>query len=1478
MGFYGNLANVARTTFSFDKTYTTRLEMDIKCPSDSVFLGRYVLLDYDYEDSIPIVNIAAWIRDNYPGANWHIIGVSPNPEDDELEPIYHNYWEDNSLEINNGDYYIVIQGTVKINNTNHAASFDSPLLCRGFNGSLQLVTVLPNETEPAKYSNFSDWYNTHYYIDKKAYNSVGRGWDSTVWQKTYKDNELAYVMIAELNGVVPTIDLTIDPPIWLSNNNELENYYKDLLGGSGPFETYNATFENGQWVYRSAESSTDGSIELQGDYLKIKDSDSYIWNYNKRKASQDPYFDEKEKTNLYYLLHMQRPWKFNIGNLTGLNTVTVKDNEEDELFISYDSSGETYPSGQMHSSIPELTAPDTIKLNLSLPSVGNALKNIKDLLYGTQYYIPGANNTFTPEWKTNINPLDRDDNTNNITYFSETEDGILNPEAFNSVAGALNSIADIIGTNKIKEINTLAENEFIDNENLIYYGTYAELLAKIDENNMFDIVNYENYDQNDSKKRFWYTFIEIDNDNNYRKYKEFEGYPSYNSILLSSIHDLTEAGDLLDDLKGRIEDVYVGEPGELLTFNSDYQFNSIALEGENPIIVENILQKNDDFTNYLPQDYKYYKSSNNQQIKGKYTFEILPDRRIKVTKNGSSQTPDYELYSFDITKYLFTLPELPENYHYFLKGSPEISNVENTREHAKWYIQLYRDDNLTFEIYKGISELNYLEWSGAKIVVSGQALNSIPNNNGIIFSPMIVRGENATEASSKEYSAYDENYVITISHKKINPLIDPPQELHNLKNITVDEYGHVVEANYTDTPLISGIDLLNFNNISSEYTNTSLVPTTNNGKISLYSEEIKINSNPISIDGNDIPVISLYPNIQIEENNDSSNNTQWFSNTKLDIPYNFNYDQISKKLSYDRKTLDFNFINTLEVGPITKDFSWNGGNVKGKNESFEFFPARHNENNKTLLSFRPGNEWIQQATYADGTNYANYLITRHKTQNKLIRKAGNTYNDYNDGEENDVLVYGQIADLQNENYWDTTSDVSINIYPHPEKIKKNEEDEGELKSVFSFKTLSTKVDQAGHLVNIQESNIKLVIEDIMNKWWHTTFNSLKPITPWVGPYTPQLNDSVTSYTTGNKLTYLEDPKSTEFNGNTAVPFGWINPYGIFLIGQLLELYEGESIFDYKYITFRSGVDGDNIWPNGVDWSPLISTQQIKNKIKKPKPSIYNWPYNDGKTPIWYSDHHIIVRYTSGQYEYAVTLRWEKRITNQSTGEGIEGFRVCQNKAWRINTNSGWSTMSTTLKDLNGIDDTRTNWVLPRRDDTIRFWTGLRFLVIKFDKNTTYLYKNPIDGANYFSAPVRDSSGWHAESWKTGIYNSCGSNWILNNKNSADDKIVNPYWPTYHLKGERGDTTHEDDWVTFSSNNWNGMPLSFKAANEPWTTRLSTASSENGISSWAINSTWTGVRQVFGIGPKITSEDKAEWNINEIEYIQPDDIPKDDNGE
>jgi len=46
-GFYGNISTSNRSAFTFDKVYANRRSMDQEGAGDGVFLGRYVLVEYD---------------------------------------------------------------------------------------------------------------------------------------------------------------------------------------------------------------------------------------------------------------------------------------------------------------------------------------------------------------------------------------------------------------------------------------------------------------------------------------------------------------------------------------------------------------------------------------------------------------------------------------------------------------------------------------------------------------------------------------------------------------------------------------------------------------------------------------------------------------------------------------------------------------------------------------------------------------------------------------------------------------------------------------------------------------------------------------------------------------------------------------------------------------------------------------------------------------------------------------------------------------------------------------------------------------------------------------------------------------------------------------------------------------------------------------------------------------------------------------
>ena len=50
-GFYGNINNINRSQFHFDKIYTSRVEMEANKNIDDVYIGRFVLIEYGNGDA-----------------------------------------------------------------------------------------------------------------------------------------------------------------------------------------------------------------------------------------------------------------------------------------------------------------------------------------------------------------------------------------------------------------------------------------------------------------------------------------------------------------------------------------------------------------------------------------------------------------------------------------------------------------------------------------------------------------------------------------------------------------------------------------------------------------------------------------------------------------------------------------------------------------------------------------------------------------------------------------------------------------------------------------------------------------------------------------------------------------------------------------------------------------------------------------------------------------------------------------------------------------------------------------------------------------------------------------------------------------------------------------------------------------------------------------------------------------------------------
>ncbi|MBE5925554.1 MAG: hypothetical protein E7270_00975 [Lachnospiraceae bacterium] len=164
MGFYGNVTNTDKTTFSFDLTYTTRIDMDKNADTDGVFLGRYVLIDYDGE----------------------VIKAYYNPETDRFY---------NTVNFAVSSMIVPHEGII-VQNLHDAMS---PQSFYQWSEVQKAYRKLDSNTP----------YQARFAQDVREY---GRAYDSTVWVKRYDtaSNGYKYAMIAELNAVVPTLHMVVN--------------------------------------------------------------------------------------------------------------------------------------------------------------------------------------------------------------------------------------------------------------------------------------------------------------------------------------------------------------------------------------------------------------------------------------------------------------------------------------------------------------------------------------------------------------------------------------------------------------------------------------------------------------------------------------------------------------------------------------------------------------------------------------------------------------------------------------------------------------------------------------------------------------------------------------------------------------------------------------------------------------------------------------------------------------------------------------------------------------------------------------------------------------------------------------------------------------------------------------------------------------------------------------------------------------------
>ena len=453
MGFYGNITNTSKTQFQFDRIYPNRAKMDENKMYDGIYMGRYVLVDYDQSKRESYRTF--YLKD---GKFYELSGQ----ESAKIEV--------NKSHVKEGEHIRAIETWV----TDESKKYNEPYFiykCTGFTGSTNIAQFI-------KVSGADSVYTTNYEIDTREYGS-GRGFDSTVWQKVYVENQIKYVMIAELNSVVPSFEVVEDAPTMTplpphfdqaSNNVHYKMHYQP------------------QWGLRVREANGKDSTNTE----KVDSDEKVIW----KKYSYDVKTDtetvkeSEEEGAIFY-------------NKAGFDPKVISyiDPAELENKITVEPTGYSGHLYNVHNAAnpaEKARANDIQEISILLPAIGNSISQMWDVVYG-------GKDISDAEGKRNMDIawdsyeghrlVEKEPLGNGFTY---------SPEKVETLAGAINSVHDLMGMIVVDVDN---EQQILDGDlNKIYFwnGKYYRKKQginftdiEITDSNYFQIIGQTEEDKLD---------------------------------------------------------------------------------------------------------------------------------------------------------------------------------------------------------------------------------------------------------------------------------------------------------------------------------------------------------------------------------------------------------------------------------------------------------------------------------------------------------------------------------------------------------------------------------------------------------------------------------------------------------------------------------------------------------------------------------------------------------------------------------------------------------------------------------------------------------------------------------------------------------------------------------------------------------------------------------------------------------------------
>ena len=486
MGFYGNITNTSRTQFQFDKTYPNRATMDNSAKSDGVYIGRYVLIEYDTKFA------ADWATEAYQKTKeingQKVIEFFGNDKTEAASRFLYgagNIVKDKYIRV--PATYEDTDGTIRIHNLDNPGALSDIIYLitgKGVNDNPAVTKISEVKDSP---------YNENYNIDIQKY-GPSRGYDSTVWQKVYADEQERYVMVAELNTVVPSFGVSPDAPTLSPTAPHFDAdstnvYYKVHWQPTWGLRVKSAAAnilvkpidENGDSILSGND------ISLSEVAKEVFPSDeTTIWSkggYNTSNGVMSKYYYYRDTVNdetgeiTGRWVKSDRPDEkaaaipaaiyYNKDGFSADKIVYSPKGVEDKITIE-----PTGLSGQQYNVHDNTGAKkpqvDTQELSIILPSIGNSIAQMWDIVYGNKEINDSNERNTAINWKdASIIPNDE-----GLELIKETSKGYgYEPNEVETLAGAINSVHNLMGM-IIAEKNSLSDSDIQDlNEDYIYYLT-----------------------------------------------------------------------------------------------------------------------------------------------------------------------------------------------------------------------------------------------------------------------------------------------------------------------------------------------------------------------------------------------------------------------------------------------------------------------------------------------------------------------------------------------------------------------------------------------------------------------------------------------------------------------------------------------------------------------------------------------------------------------------------------------------------------------------------------------------------------------------------------------------------------------------------------------------------------------------------------------------------------------------------------------